>query len=149
MTTFVGIKEADKTRECPSCQEQVPAYLFWPAPMGGVCPHCCEPLDLGNRRPPPRIEKEDVMGPRVVRHLEDVVVVLDNPRVGRDSRYQQDKLAESENPNFVITKSRGFSVYAETSIRDDPANPDGEPVFRGTLITERMRPPIYSLRVTL
>ena len=40
-------------------------------------------------------------------------------------------------------------VYAETSIRSDTADPDGEPVFRGTLITDRLRPPVYSLRVKI
>jgi endogenous inhibitor of DNA gyrase (YacG/DUF329 family) len=146
---FYGIAAAEETRECPACGHDVPAHLFGSSQNEGEdCPHCGDPLPKRGQRTA-KIEKEDVMGPRVVRQLEDIVVVLDNPRFGRTSGYSQDKLPEVEGANFVISKSRGFQVYADTRVSDNPYDLEGEPVFKGTLITERLRPPSYHLKVTL
>lgn len=97
---------------------------------------------------PEKIEKEDVMGLRVVRQLEDLEVVLENP-YKRDPQYVNEKLPESEPPQFAVSKGRGFQVYASTSIEPNPNDYDGEPTFRGTIYGDRVGPPNYRIRVTL
>lgn len=100
-------------------------------------------------RPPEKIEKEDVQGPRAVRQMGDIVIVLGNPYRGEASQYLRDTVAETEEPNFAVSKSRGFQVYAMTSIEPHPNDPEGEPVFKGSIYADRVGPPNYRIQVTL
>lgn len=108
-----------------------------------------EPIVFHGIEPAFEIQEEDVLLPRVVRHNRDIVVVLDNPRTGRNPKYVRNKFDEGETPNFVVTKSKGFQVYAKSEVSPNPNDNDGEPVFHGTLMTDRIGPPTYQIQIKL
>jgi hypothetical protein len=92
------------------------------------------------------IETEDVMEARVVRHHNDVVVVFDNPRRGRDPKYVANVFDEVVHPEFTVTH-KGFQFYVSTTTA--PSQDSDEPVFTGVVETERHRTPRYHITVKL
>ncbi len=105
--------------------------------------------DLRESEPFEKIEAEDVLSPRVVRNAQDVVVVLDNPREGRVHYPNDNLLREGEAPNFAVTARKGFQCYLETTVSENPNDPDGEPVFHGTTSHYKHPMPEYQIRVKL
>jgi hypothetical protein len=97
-----------------------------------------------------RITSEDVYPARVVRQDHELLVVLPNPQRPHDvPMFDQHPEDEAEGtPQFVVN-SKGFAFFAETEVYLDSDNPDDEPVFHGSLQTDRIRRPVYQIRVTL
>lgn len=98
-----------------------------------------------------KIETEDVMEARVVRHHDDVVIVLDNPRRGRVDKYAQNVFNDDPDdtvPAFAVT-SKGFQFYAVMEVAEDQNNPAGEPIFYGSQETDKHRRPHYRITVKL
>lgn len=99
-----------------------------------------------------KIQPEDIMKLRVVRHHDDVIVVLDNPRTGLDGKYHRNIFNDEPHdatPKFAVTH-KGFQFYAETSLElIDRNNPDSEVRFHGRQATEKHRLPSYQITVKI
>jgi hypothetical protein len=94
-----------------------------------------------------RIEEEDVMPPRVVRHYDDVVIVLDRPGGNRDDRYNRNLYSDEEvTPGFAVT-TKGYQFYAETEVFQDVGDPEGEPIFRGRVHRHYTQCPSYRIAI--
>jgi hypothetical protein len=103
------------------------------------------PIEFIGIAPLEEFQEEDVLGPRVVRHQDDVVVVFDNPSKGREM-FPRDQPPEGEAVQFAVT-SKGFQSYAQTFVGEDQNSE--EVIFRGSVVSERYHLPRYELKITL